>query len=154
MVRYAYKLFEKGHSWSVGLKVKIKCLPLGGLGRGGTLFLGGRAGMSCFRLKGSSTKPYIKLQRKEKQRVVIRHTRCKPHKLWAEHQSKPHLINVMLQTREKVLCLRCKCTNERCTFDIWLKSANPLLLPNELLPNGSKVPKKSGVGRGKTMKHN
>lgn len=42
--------------------MKVKCLPLGGLGRGGTLFLGGRAGMSCFRLNGSSTKPYIKSQ--------------------------------------------------------------------------------------------
>lgn len=62
MVRYVYKLFEKGHSWFVGLKMKVKCLPLGGLGRGGTLFLGGRAGMSCFRLNGSSTKPYIKSQ--------------------------------------------------------------------------------------------
>lgn len=35
------------------------------------------------------------------------------------------------------------------TFDIWLKSAKPLLLPNELLPNGSKVPKKSEIGNRK-----
>ena len=31
--------------------------PLGGLGLGGMLFLGGRAGPSCFLLKGSSTNP-------------------------------------------------------------------------------------------------
>lgn len=32
-------------------------LPLGGLGRGGTLFFGGRAGVSGLLLKGSSENP-------------------------------------------------------------------------------------------------
>lgn len=62
MVVHECKLFEKGPCLFLGFEMKVKCLPLGGLGRGGMLFLGGRAGMSCFRLKGSSTKPYIKSQ--------------------------------------------------------------------------------------------
>lgn len=81
--------------------MKVKCLPLGGLGRGGTLFLGGRAGMSCFRLKGSSTKPYIKSQWKGEAEGRYQGIRCKPRKLWVEHQSKTTSY-VMLQTSEKV----------------------------------------------------
>lgn len=43
-------------------------LPLGGLGRGGMLFLGGRAGVSCFLPKGSSTKPCCKRHGEQKER--------------------------------------------------------------------------------------
>lgn len=87
-LRYVYKLFEKGHSLFVGLKMKVKCLPLGGLGRGGTLFLGGRAGMSCFLLKGSSTKPCVKSQWKGEAEGRYQGIRCKPRKLWAEQSIK------------------------------------------------------------------
>lgn len=112
---------------------------------------GGEQACLVFGWTGHLQSPILNRSGKEMQRAVIRHTRCKPHKLWVEHQSKPHLTNVMLQTHEKVpLCLRCKC-KLFTTFDIWLKSANPLLLPNELLPNGSKVPKKSGIGREKQL---
>lgn len=84
--------------------------------------------------------------------------RCKPRKLWVEQSIKTTSYKChAASTWESLvpLCLRWKNNKWELftTFDIWLKSANPLLLLNVLLPNGSRVPKKSGIGREKQMKH-